>query len=288
MANLIKATGDFLGKKPIMIISILLIVLSFILAGCSGSFYDDEIDSISEDFEEEYNADENTVLEVKNINGDIIIQAEDIDKIVLYYEKISYESKDQLNKVDVIVTEVDSEIIIETRYKTESREATVNMVIQVPDFINVSVVETTNGEIELSNTHGDVELKTTNGDISASYVYGEVTASTTNGVIDVMYCTKVGNITSTNGRIGVQVRNFDSDILIETTNGHIMVSINPELDADLFMKTNNGEIYVNDIDLTLTKDEDSHLEGCLGSCGNQITIETSNGNIVLGKLIVKN
>jgi DUF4097 and DUF4098 domain-containing protein YvlB len=240
-----------------------------------------------EDFNGEYEAGNDTVLMVTNVNGQIKINSWEGDTITLEATKRTRYGKDELDKVEIIVTESDDEIKIETTFNTfEDDRVSVDMDINVPNNVPVDLVKTTNGNIQILDTKGDTTVVSTNGAIVIRNVDGYVKASTTNGAIDIRGTTGIDDLETTNGKIDAQIFDFKDDVDIKCTNGGITLSIDPSLNADIEAKTTNGDISVNDIALVLTGIERTHMEAILGNGGNKIYIKTTNGNVNLNELVV--
>jgi len=275
-------SGDNMKRKYIVSMMILAVFIITAFAGCIGG----STDWVIEEFDGDYDADKNTVLKVNNMNGNIEITVHDGDKVSLHVEKRVLEKyKEQLDKVEIEVTEEDDEILIETIDKNDiSKHVSVLMTIEVPEDVKVESVETTNGNIVISGTKGDMTVKGTNGNIIVDDIDGLVEVSTTNGNIDIQDTNGIGNIDTTNGNIRVDINELNEDIDIGTVNGNIDVYILPTLDADISMETSNGSVTIHDLDLDLTTDKKTNKEGKLGEGGIDIDIHTSNSNIDLYEL----
>lgn len=238
-------------------------------------------------FSGEYEADNNTTLNVTNINGQIEIDSWNGDKVELEAIKRTNYGDEELQKVHIIVNRIDDELKVETKYSAiENVRVSVDMKIKVPENVTVGSIETTNGNIMISNTKGNTTAITTNGNIAISNVEGYITASSSNGALDIQRTTGIGDLSTTNGKIEAHVLDIREDIDIRCTNGGITVYIDPSLDANIEMETTNGHISMNEIELVVTRLESTHVEGVIGEGGNTIDIRTTNGNVNLNKLVV--
>jgi len=239
----------------------------------------------------EYEADENTILEVKNINGLVNINGWDGDTIFLSIEKSTYKifGEDEFEKVEVNVNEVGNKISIETVYLENNSLAAVSMDIKVPMYVTVESVQTINGAILLSNLKGDVQIDVKNGEIDVCGVDGYVEAYTVNGAITVSDTTGVNDIITTNGAVYVEIYDFKKDIEITTINGVMDVFINPDLDANLEIEAKSiaGSISLNDMVplLNITILEDRYVVATLGDGGYKIYMSITAGFIELHKLV---
>lgn len=274
-------------RKIIVCISLaFLMVMVVFLSGCTFRF--DE--KIYEYTDAEYEADENTVLEVSNVNGRVNITGWDGDTVSLKIIKAVNEryGEDEFEKVEVNVNEIGNKISIETVYLENTVHVSVFMDIKVPMYVTVESVQTANGAVYLSNLKGDVQIDVKNGPIYVWDVDGYVAAKTANGPITVEDTTGVSDIVTFNGVVDVEVYDFKEDIEISTINGVMNIFINPELNANLEMESKSiaGSISLNDMFplLEITRLEDRYIEATLGEGGNKIYISITSGFIDLYKL----
>jgi hypothetical protein len=265
-------------KKQFLIIGITLLLIVVGLSGCLGP-------EVTEYFNEEYAANTNTVLKVTNINGQIEIYAQDGDTVTVDAIKRTRQGRDELEKIEINVTESDNEINVEAKYLgVGSVRVSTDMNIKAPSYVTVDTVTTSNGAVQISGVKGNISAHSSNGAIVIEDIDGYVKASTSNGNIDIEDTTGIGDLETSNGRINTEIYDFKENITISSSNGKITVYINSDLNADIEMITSNGEISISGISLELTKSEEKHIEGKLGDGGNKILIQTSNGDIVLNKL----
>ena len=264
-------------KKYLLTVGIILV---FFVVGLSGCF-----DLVSKEFNGEYEADKNTILKVTNINGKIEINSWDGNTVTLDAEISSNRGNDELEKIQIDVVESNNVIDIQTKYLgTGNCKASTDMIIKVPTFVTVDMVTTSNGDIRVSETKGNITAHSSNGGITIVDVDGYVALSSSNGDIEVKGTTGIADLDTSNGDIRVRIFDFQENINIGTSNGDINVYINPSLNATIDMTTSNGQISISGVSLNLTTDEEERKVGNLGGSGNTITITTSNGDIYLYKL----
>jgi len=265
-------------KKQYMIV-----VIVFLICGLSGCLEPRATDYFNEDYE----ANENTILKVTTFNGQIEINAWDGDTISFNAIKKSVFGQEELDNVEINAIESENQLQIEAKYiGARTTTPSVDMNIKVPRNITVDTVTTSNGAIQISGTKGDIIATSSNGAIVIEDVDGYVSATTSNGRIEIKKTTGVKNLKSSNLGIDAEVYDFRENISISTSNGGITVYINPSLNADIDMATSNGQISISGVILNLTITEEKHKAGKLGDGGNRIEIHTSNGNINLQKLDV--
>jgi hypothetical protein len=265
-------------RKEIILYGFTLFILTLGLSGCMQPRTTDY-------FNGEYDASENTILNVTTFNGQIEIYKWDNDKVSLNAVKKTVFGKEELDFIDIIVEEDNNQIDISAKYIGDRvTQPTIDMNIKVPSYVTVESATTSNGAIQIQDVKGDIVATTSNGAIVLENIDGYVTASTSNGRIDVTGTTGVKNLHTSNMGINVEIYDFKENISITASNGAITVYINTLLNADIEMKTSNGQISVSEVTMQLTTDEEKHIIGKLGSGGKEINISTSNGNVNLYKL----
>lgn len=266
-------------KKQLVIIGITVTLLAVGLSGCLGL--------VSKEFTANYEANENTVLKVTNINGNIEIISWDGNTVTLDAKTKSYKGNDELDKIKIDVVESDNVIDIETTFLGPGNvEASTDMTIKVPTFITVDNVTTSNGKVQISNIKGNISVHSSNGEIKIVDVDGYVKARSSNGNLEIKGTTGIYDLETSNGEIYVEIFDFKDNIKIESSNGRIRVYINPLLNANIEMSTSNGQISINGLSLDLTISEETYKSGKLGEGDNRISISTSNSDINLYKLEV--
>jgi hypothetical protein len=249
-----------------------------VLSGCFGPKSTDY-------FNEEYEVDENTVLKVATINGQIELNTYDGDKVLVNAVKKSSFGQEELDKIEIIVIEDENELDIEVKYMGQRLTIpSVDMNIKVPKNITIDTVTTSNGAIQISGVKGDIIAISSNGAIIIEDILGFVSATTSNGRIEVKETTGIKDLKSSNLGIYAEINDFKENITISTSNGGITAYINPSLNANIEMSTSNGQITISGLSLNLTTSEEKYKVGKLGEGGNNIDIQTSNGNINLYKL----
>lgn len=265
-------------NKKVVIIGITLVFLFGGLSGCFGS-------QATDYFNGEYDANENTVLRVTTLNGQIEINTWDGDTVSFNAVKKSSFGQEELDNVEINVDESENQIEIEAKYMGKrTTTPSVDMNIKIPQYVTVDSATTSNGAIQISGTKGDIIATSSNGAIIIENVDGYVSATTSNGRIEIKGTTGIKDLKSSNLGIYAEVYDFQENTSISTSNGGITVYINSSLNADIDMTTSNGQIAISGISLNMTISEEKHKVGELGDGGNTLDIHTSNGNINLRKL----
>jgi len=269
----------------IKLITVLIILFVIVFSGCIN-FSEKSGPEVREYFENEYIAENDTILRITTTNGAISVISWDGENITMNATKRSRHGYDDLDKAKIIVTEDNNEINIEIQHDQPIRNRAVDLDIKIPKNVTLQSVTSTNGPIEITNTKGDSVLTTTNGPIIAEGIDGYVKASSTNGGIDIKSTTGVDNLITTNGGISAEIFDIINDINIHTTNGGITVYINSTINASIEISTINGDIFVDTSLISVTQESSKYLKGTIGSGGFKIDIQTTNGGIKVYKLVV--
>jgi len=255
----------------------------------------------TETFDETYEVGSGTRFEIRNRNGSINIQGWDRNQIkVQVTKKTNWGGKLENVKIQV---SPGADFKIETIHLVKKPRVSVSYDIRVPVNVDVKIVQTSNGKIELEATHGDTEVETSNGKIEIEdavgnidartsngaieieNVMGFVSARTSNGAIDVEDVTGVAELETSNGAIETDVQGIgENGSRIRTSNGAIDLNLSSELNVDIEAKTSNGKVKLDGIEVTVNEISKNTLYGKIGKGGKKISCKTSNGSITLRKL----
>jgi len=224
-----------------------------------------------------------TPLTVENTNGSIMVTGWDRQEVDILAVKKTRSGRGELEKVQINITE-NGKIGIETEYLERNAKVSVNYTIKVPSTVQVELVKTTNGSIELEGTSGDTIANTTNGSVTIGDADGAIESTTTNGNVKIRDASSIKRAKTTNGNIEVSFGRLTSDTEFTTTNGSVDVRFPAGMNADLELQTTNGSIHANGIKMMLNEISRRHLSGTLGSGGTKINIRTTNGSISLKEM----
>ncbi|MEN6343585.1 MAG: DUF4097 family beta strand repeat-containing protein [Methanospirillum sp.] len=139
-------------------------------------------------------------------------------------------------------------------------------------------------EIRVPRALQRVELASANGRIEVDDYNGTIDAETSNGAIRLTGTRTFERLSTSNGRIDAEVRSLDADALATTSNGAVRILISPSVNATVDARTSNGRIAVSGLALNATSTGQNQVTGTLGTGGNTLRVETSNGEITLGPL----
>lgn len=253
-----------------------------LLGGCFSGCIGPEV---TDYFDREYPINEQTIVSVSNINGQIEITGWDGDNVTIYAVKKTTFGVEELRNVNISVSQTGNHLEIVTKYTGQKLiQASVDYSIKVPYNVTIGTITTSNGGILISKTKGDLSVSSSNGAIIINDVDGVVTAVTSNAHIEIQNTTGIGDLRTSNGAISAEVQSIQDDITIDTSNAAVTVYVNPFMNATWEMTTSNGKVKLQGISLNISLLEDTHVIGTLGIDGQKIDIHTSNANIYVNKL----
>ncbi len=257
------------------------LMLAALVCGCTDGGTGPEVTA---SFDENYRANEKTVLAVENPSGPVTITRGDVRDVVLHAVTRSRHGEEELEKVEITATKGG---LLKIRTKWTSvlpPRATVDMDITVPRYVTVGAVTVSNGDVRIAGTKGDIAVSCFNGNVLINTTDGYVTAAVENGNIDIRDTTGIGDLTVRNGRIEAEMWDVEEDVTIEAKDGDIALAVDPTLDALLAVTTKNGVISVEGLPLEVTTDTATIVEGVLGAGGPAIAIDCTNGNVNISAL----
>jgi DUF4097 and DUF4098 domain-containing protein YvlB len=166
-----------------------------------------------------------------------------------------------------------------------SWKADVDLTIQVPANTSLELHAINNGGISVENVNGDIEVANVNGAITLSRISGTAVAQTVNG-----------NVTATFSRLDGK-----KPLSLITLNGDVDITVPAATKADFKLKIDHqGEIY-SDFELSVQNKSEKTVEdkrnhgghyrvtidktvfGSINGGGQEITLKTFNGDILLRK-----
>jgi hypothetical protein len=165
---------------------------------------------------------------------------------------------------------------------SDNWSAKIEVTVEVPSNINMKVKTYNDGDLDINNVTGTVELINYNGAITATGISGTVVAETYNGDIKIAY----DKLTP------------DTPLSYANYNGDIDLTFPAGLKASLRMKTKQGEIY-SGFEAQIQKSSpkvntesksgvykvqiDDWVKVDINGGGPEISVQTYNGDIYLRK-----
>ncbi|MFO7951256.1 MAG: DUF4097 family beta strand repeat-containing protein [Bacillota bacterium] len=260
-----------------VIILLLVGLLLLINGGCSKTVFKEEIF-------QSYRVKPDSTLEVYNPNGPVEVNGWDGNEIEISAVKETTGGQSALDRVDIFI-DIGQIITIETDHPpVDETEVTVSYEIKVPEEMAVGKIECFNGEINIEDVYGSLELKTSNGTITAANINGIVSARSSNGDINVSGVNGLAGLRTSNGDIDAELLDLQDDLEIITSNGSITLLLEPDLSIDLEANTSNGTISTGNLDIETTIQEQTSIAGKINDGGYKVNITTSNGSIDLDYL----
>ena len=182
---------------------------------------------------------------------------------------------------------MDLEVVESNNYmkiQSNSWNSRIDLEIEVPSGIDMSVHTYNDGDLMITNIQGELALQNYNGEITALNIAGSVIATTYNGEIKVTFDKVAEN----------------TPMSFSTYNGDIDLTFPASLKATLKMKTEQGEILTDfDVNMTSTKPTvkadqtksgsgtrivvDDWKRGTVNGGGAEFTMKNYNGDILLRK-----
>lgn len=217
-------------------------------------------------------------LEIKGVNGSIVVARADGDEVVVTTEARGRRSDPASVRIQRVAhdggltfcavyptPEGEAENRCgpgsSGRMNTERNDVQVDFRLQLPDGVHFAG-RTVNGEVEALGLGGDVTASTVNGDVEIS-TSGFATAETVNGSI----------------RAAMGSADLRSGAEFSTVNGSVTLDLPDEVDADLDASWMNGS-FESDIPFLLEgRVSKRSARGTLGDGGPELELKTVNGSI---------
>ena len=208
---------------------LLLVLGTFLLFSIRASAYDSVVDRISKSF----NVQGRSRLVVQNDDGRTTIQPGSANEVRIevtkevFHAKNEADAKKEADKVQVTLEQVGDRIEVRTirpnwRFNFGGRpQVEINYQIFAPAETDVST-KTSDGPVEVSGIHGNVQISSSDGDI---------TFSDCNGDIDIQ--SGDGDIHASKSTGGIQISLRDGDLTAS------------ELSGQLVLKSSDGDVSVN-------------------------------------------
>lgn len=192
------------------------------------------------------------------------------------------ENKDGLKRISGGSLNLEiSENSNEVKVQSGSWNTQMNLEIEVPVGFDLKVSSYNDGDINISNVQGEVEITTYNGGITAENISGSVVANTYNGDVKVTF-DKVSAV----------------PMSYSTYNGDIDVTFPATVKVTLKMKAQQGEILTG-FDMNVSENEpvqkkdsgtgnfkvvlDEWVKADIGGGGPEISMRNYNGDIKIRK-----
>ena len=228
-----------------------------------------------------------STISVATFNGDIDIEWYAEDEMSIEITKTSWRSEEELEKVEVVII-TDSETSVTARKLDTDANVGVSLSLLLPQGTAIRILETSNGDITVTDGAGDAEAYTSNGDVTFSNFDGTIEIETSNGDI-IVWGGSLSGANTSNGSIEAGIYTVPPEgIVLDTSNGDIIIKVLAGLNAEFDMDTSNGSVSIDAEDLTNVRISDSDGWATLGDGGSIIILDTSNGDIKVSTIAPEN
>jgi len=234
-----------------------------------------------------YNAAGITRLDAKTQNGAIHVTASTdtviTDSVYKYaYGRDRADAEEAIENVAYSDTVVGDELRMKVAMPSGSRPYGASLTITAPESTDLSL-STTNGDVSVMNMLGDVGVGTTNGKVALTGTTGTASVSTTNGSIDVKVHSGAFYGATTNGAIDCDLAALrpTEAVGLSTTNGRVTLLLPDDVSALVEVTNTSGFITIYDFTVTYETQDDHHVRARIGSGASEITIVTTNGDVVV-------
>ena len=228
-----------------------------------------------------------TALSAATENGAVSVSADADTLITVAVEKYAY-GRDKADAEKAIANVVYDDTVVgdELRAKVEmpsgSRPYGASLTITVPDSTDLSF-STTNGDVAVASTVGNVNVITTNGNAELTGTRGTASASTTNGSLTVSVHSGPFHGATTNGNVDCDLAALGpfEDVELATTNGKVTLLLPADVSALIDATNTNGLITIHDFTVIYETQTEHHVRARIGSGSSSVTITTTNAGITV-------
>ena len=226
---------------------------------------------ISETYTETFALKAGDTFGLDNVNGDVLIQAWDVDEVQIEYT-IRASSQKAFDRVNVVIQQRKGGVYVDTKYAQEKERswhgdsASVDYHVMVPRYANLRSVETVNGDMEIDGVAGNVRASSVNGNVSASGLEGNAVLDTVNGNVSAWF----------------EVLASGQSVSMDSVNGSLKLFVPSSVDADIDAENLNGSMK-NDFGLHIEKGKyvGNSMYGKIGNGGARVKLENVNGSIAV-------
>lgn len=224
-----------------------------------------------EELSQTYPLSERGRVSLDNVNGGLRVQVWDRDEVKLEALKRA-DSEAALAELKVEVRATPDRVAIQTRYPRQrwgwgrGESLSVDYTLTLPRNATLEGVSLVNGDLEVADFAGRLEVDLVNGDVRATGLAGSASVESVNGTLELSFASLAA---------GNHVR-------AHSVNGRIEVLLPASVGADLSASTVSGRLS-NEFEVPVNKHRfvGAEMEGAIGGGGADIDLETVNGSIAV-------
>jgi hypothetical protein len=232
-----------------------------------------------EDFEREVPAGPTPEVEIRDLSGDVTVEAWDRDVVGVKATKRVWagsreEAAKRASDYEVSVEQRDGGVFIEARLAPDApgwlpARCTIDYKVRVPATAKLRVL-LTNGDVQVTGVRGGVELRSTNGEVVAASIAGNIRATSTNGSITLRAVqAETIEVKTVNGDVDLDLEALgQGDHFINTARGDISLKLPAGARLDLLASTMHGEISCR-VPAAVVSQSSTRLEARVGAAADQ-------------------
>ncbi len=206
------------------------------------------------------------IFSLANVNGSVRVDGWDRNQVEIRAVKTALHNPADLDRVQISVESDGEHMAVSTHYPRGSGvEVTVEYHVSVPYHVQLTNVDTVNGDVHVRGVSGTGTLDSINGSVEVLDGDGRFNARTTNGDV----------------RLELKRLPQGDPIQLATVNGSVVLSLPAGADAEINVANRNGDFHSDFPLRTLNAYNPRRFRGQLGSGGGDISMSTVNGGIRL-------
>lgn len=224
-----------------------------------------------EEFSKTYPLSDRGRVSLSNVNGGLRVQVWDRDEVKV--EAVKHADADSaLADLRIEVAASADRVAIETRYPQRrwswghGESLSVDYTLTIPRGAALEGVSLVNGDLDVADLEGRLEVELVNGDVRARGLAGSASVESVNGSLELSFA---------------RLERADR-VKAESVNGRIEVLLPASVGADLRASTVSGRLS-NEFDVPVDKHRfvGAEMEGAIAGGGADIELETVNGSIAV-------
>lgn len=216
---------------------------------------------------------------IGNINGDIQVQGSDSQEIQIEYT-ITCDDQEEMDAIE-IVQSTENGISFSVDYDDDwegSNNGRVDFMILAPSGTDLAyMLDDVNGEITLNGVSGSAEIDLVNGDVEVGEFTGELSVDVVNGDVAMEKVPGLSSVDIVNGSVDLSIEDSLSDLMIESVNASVSLSLRG--DARVSLETLSGSMEIADEFSARIENDIVGSSSEFGEGDNRIMISTLNGDI---------